>query len=181
MFYEPWPNRHTSQRTPRRWYSLSHKTLFLVAAASARRRSELLALSSKHGLTRLGPRGVRLIPEPQFLAKTHSSSFTPREIFLPTLRESSAVAEDRLWCPVGALSWYIERTEVVRTSDRLFVLPRRPYSVAAKDALSKWLIRLISPHASPDGRVRAHYSRSHSSSRTWFARVPLEDIMKAGA
>ena len=160
---------------------LTHKTVFLVAAASARRRSELQALTTRDGFIRFEQGGVRLLTDPQFLAKNQSSSFTPGDIFLPELKEFSSVAEDKLWCPVRALKWYLERTKVVRTSDKLFVIPRSPYSAAAKDTISKWLIRLISPHASQGENVRAHDIRGHATSKAWFARVPLEDIMKAAA
>ena len=160
---------------------LTSKTLFLIAAASARRRSELHALSTKEGFIRFDPAGVRLLPDPQFLSKNQSASFTPREIYLPALKEMSSVPEDKLWCPVRALRWYLEKTRAVRTSDRLFILPRSPYSAASKDTLSKWLVKVITPHTTPGEGVRAHDIRGHATSKAWFARVPLDDIMRAAA
>ena len=55
---------------------LTHKTLFLVAAASARRRSCLQALSMKPGHIRFEAHGVRLIPDPEFLPKNQTLVIT---------------------------------------------------------------------------------------------------------
>ena len=161
--------------------ALTHKTLFLVAAASARRRSELHALSVKRGFIRFTPAGVHLLPDPSFLAKNQSASFTPKAIFLPSLSSASSIREDRLLCPVRALKWYAHRTKLLRQSSNLFILPRSPYSPASKDTISKWLIRLILPHVQPNEYVRAHDIRAHASSKAWFQGVPLQDIMDAAA
>ena len=161
--------------------ALTHKTLFLVAAASARRRSELHALSVKKGFIRFSPAGVHLLPDPSFLAKNQSASFTPKAIVLPTLSSVSSIREDHLLCPVRALKWYTHRTKHLRGSTALFILPRSPYTPASKDTISKWLIRLILPHVQPNEYVRAHDIRAHASSKAWFQGVPLQDIMDAAA
>ena len=82
---------------------LTRKTLFLVAAASARRRSCLQALSVKPGHIRFENHGVRMVPDPSFLAKTQTLTFVPGDIFIPEISSASSVAEDRKWCPVRAL------------------------------------------------------------------------------
>ena len=160
---------------------LTFKTLFLIAAASARRRGCLHSLTTKPGFIRFDPTGVRLLPDPLFLAKNQSMSFSPGEIFLPSLKGASSIAEDRFCCPVRALKWYLEKTKAVRTSERLFIIPRSPYTPAAKDTISKWISNLIKPFATKDEVVRAHDIRGHSTSKAWFSRVPLEDIMRAAA
>ena len=160
---------------------LTHKTLFLVAAASARRRSCLHALTLKTGFFRIDQAGVRMLPDPSFLAKNQTASFSPEEIFLPTIGNMSSIHEDKKWCPVRALKWYIKRTKTIRQSENLFLLPRRPHSPASKDTISRWIRDLIRPHADQDQQVRAHDVRGHATSRAWFARVPLEDIMRAAA
>ena len=160
---------------------LTFKTLFLIAAASARRGGCLHSLTTKPGFIRFDPTGVRLLPDPLFLAKNQSMSFSPGEIFLPSLKGASSIAEDRFCCPVRALKWYLEKTKAVRTSERLFIIPRSPYTPAAKDTFSKWISNLIKPFATKDEVVRAHDIRGHSTSKAWFSRVPLEDIMRAAA
>ena len=161
--------------------ALTYKTLFLVAAASARRRSEIHALSVKKGFIRFSSAGVFLLPDPAFLAKNFSESYTPGPVFLPSMSSASSVREDRLVCPVRALKWYLEKTKNLRTSEALFILPRSPYSRVSKDTISRWLVRIILPFADPGERIRAHDVRAHSSSLAWFRGVSLQDILKAAA
>ena len=159
--------------------NLTHKTLFLVATASARRRSCLQALSIKPGYLRWEPNGVRLVPDPEFLPKNQTLDFVPGDIFIPRIESLSSVAEDRKWCPVRALKWYVKRTESCRQSSRLFVLPRAPFTAASRDTISRWLVDIIAPHAT--GAVRAHQVRGQAASKALFAGVPVQDILKAAA
>ena len=158
---------------------LTRKTLFLVAVATARRRSCLQALSVKPGHIRFEHHGVRLVPDPAFIAKNQTLDFLPGDLFIPEIASASSVREDRKWCPVRALKWYLHRTKGIRASDRLFVLPRRPHSAASRDTISRWLSEVISPHAAE--RVRAHEVRGQAASRALFAGVPIEDILRAAA
>lgn len=161
--------------------ALTKKTLFLVAVASARRRSCLHALSVKPGFMRFDDKGVRLIPNPEFRAKNQTQDFTPGSIFLPRIDSLSSVPEDRAWCPVRALRWYTKRTKHLRSSDQLFVLPKRPHTPAHKDTISRWIGELITPHLLPGERATAHDVRGHAASRAWYHGVPLLDIVEAGA
>ncbi|PIK35057.1 hypothetical protein BSL78_28123 [Apostichopus japonicus] len=113
--------------------SLTKKTLFLIALASARRRSCLHALSTKQNHIRFENHGVRMVPDPAFLAKNQVLSFLPGDIFIPEIKSLSSIAEDKLWCPVRALKWYLNKTQHLRgTTTTLFILPRAPYSAASK-------------------------------------------------
>ncbi|KAJ8025959.1 Ribonuclease H2 subunit A [Holothuria leucospilota] len=136
--------------------ALTKKTIFLVAAASSRRRSEIHALSVKPGFIRFTPDGVHLLPNPSFLAKNQSESFSPDHIFLPSMSTTSSVREDRFICPVRALKWYIEKTKSIRKSDALFLIPRSPYTPASKDTISRWLVEIIAPFAALDDSPKAH-------------------------
>lgn len=160
---------------------LTHKTLFLLAAASARRRSELHALTTKRGFIRFSHNGVYLIPDPTFLTKNETASFSPGEIYLPNISSASSIREDRKICPVRALRWYIEKTKNIRSSERLFLIPRSPYNPASKDTLSRWIVNLITPHIDNDDPVHAHQLRAHATSKAWFNGVSLSDILKAAA
>ena len=53
--------------------------------------------------------GVRLIPTPSFLAKNQSASSKPVELFIKPLTDFSP--DDKVWCPVRALKWYLDRTK----------------------------------------------------------------------
>ena len=158
---------------------LTHKTLFLVAVASARRRSCLQALSTKPGHLRFENHGVRFIPDIAFLPKNQTLLFIPGDIFIPELKTMSSIPEDRFWCPVRALKWYLKRTEKLRSTSRLFIIPSTPYGAASRDTISRWLVEVISPHA--QGGVRAHEVRGQAASRALFAGVDLQDILKAAA
>ena len=158
---------------------LTRKTLFLVAAATGRRRSCLQALTVKPGHIRFEGHGVRLIPDPEFLPKNQTLDFLPGDLFIPEIASASSVREDRKWCPVRALKWYLHRTKDIRTSQRLFVLPRSPFTAATKDTISRWLTEVIKPHA--QGRVWAHEVRGQAASKALFAGVPIEDILRAAA
>ena len=160
---------------------LTHKTLFLIAAASARRRSELHALTTKKGFIRFSQAGVFLIPDPSFLTKNETVSFSPGEIYLPNISSLSSIHEDKRVCPVRALKWYLERTKSIRSSDRLFLIPRSPFNPASKDTLSRWIVNLISPHASNDESIHAHQLRAHATSTAWFKGVSLDNILRAAA
>ena len=133
---------------------LTHKTLFLVAVASARRRSCLQALSVKPGHIRFENHGVRFVPDHRFLPKNQTLDFIPGDIFIPELKTMSSIPEDKYWCPVRSLRWYLNRTENIRSSSNLFIIPSSPYGAASRDTISRWLVEVISPHA--QGRVTAH-------------------------
>ena len=72
-------------------HQLTVKTAFLIAAASARRQSEIHALSLEPGHIRWEPGGVRLIPHVEFLTKNQSANFSPPDIFIPSLTAFSSV------------------------------------------------------------------------------------------
>ena len=85
---------------------LSVKAAFLVAIASGHRVSTLHALSIEQGHVRWEPKKVRLVPRAVFIAKNQSPASQPVEIFLPSISSFSSVEEDKVWCPVRALTWY---------------------------------------------------------------------------
>ncbi|XP_071846033.1 uncharacterized protein [Apostichopus japonicus] len=157
------------------------KTLFLVAAASARRRSCLHALSTAQGHIRFDSRGVRLVPDPRFLTKNQTLAFIPGDIFLPKLSLASDTAEAKLWCLVRALKWYLHRTKDLRFSQALFILPTSPHSAASKETISRWLVQAIRLHAETDQPIRAHDIRGLAASKALFQGVPVDDILRAAS
>lgn len=162
--------------------SLEHltvKTLFLVAAVTPRRRSCIQALTTKPGHIRFEPHGVRLVPDLDFLPKNQTLDFVPGDLFIPTMSSGSSITEDKVWCPVRSLKWHLHRTESLRQSQRLFILPRRTHSPASKTTISRLLVDLVAPHAL--SRPRAHDIRGLATSRALFAGANLSDILKAGA
>ncbi|XP_071819387.1 uncharacterized protein [Apostichopus japonicus] len=161
--------------------ALSKKTLFLITLASARRRSCLHALPTKQNHIRFENHG-RMVPDPSFIPKNQVLSFLPGDIFIPEIKTPSSVAEDKLWGPVRALKWYLNKTQPLRgTTMSLFILPRAPFSTVSKDTLSRWLMEIIRPFAVGTTLTRAHDIRGKAASTALFAGVPIEVILKAAA
>ena len=163
---------------------LSIKVVFLLAVATSRRRSELHSLSVAMGHIRWEPGGVRLVPVLGFLTKNQSESFMPPDIFVPDIKSFSAVADDKLWCPVRALKWYISRTASLRAGHKqLFITTTSPFRPASRDTIARWIVTAIRsvPGGWPaaNGPIRAHDVRGVSSSWAFFKGVPLGDITQA--
>ena len=70
---------------------LSIKAAFLLAITSGNRVSTLHALSIEPGHVRWEPKGVRLVPRADFIAKNQSPASQPVEIFLPSISSFSSV------------------------------------------------------------------------------------------
>ena len=88
---------------------LTKKTLFLLSLATAKRVSELQALS--HKVTRVGG-DLSLAYLPGFVAKTESESNPlPRHFLLKSLKDFVGnLEEESLLCPVRALKFYLNAT-----------------------------------------------------------------------
>ena len=164
---------------------LSVKLAFLLAVATVRRRSELHALTIQPGHIRWEPGGVRLIPDHSFLTKNQTPSFAPPDIFVPTIKSFSSIPEDKLWCPVRALKWYIDRTKTLRGNcHKLFITTTRPYRPASKDTVSRWIVTAIRSTIdgwpnSPGQTPHAHDVRAVSASWAFFRGVPMREILQA--
>ena len=166
---------------------LSVKTVFLLATATARRRSELHALSVEPGHIRWEPSGVRLVPRQGFLTKNQSPSFLPPPIFVPDLKSFSSVPQDKLWCPVRALKWYLAQTKPLRgDTTQLFISTNKPHKAVSADSISRWIVTAIQASIKdwpkvPDIRVNAHDTRAMTTSWAYFKGVPIQDILQAAA
>ena len=103
---------------PLKWQTL--KCLFLLALASARRRSYLHALSIAPGRC-VFARGntqrqlvVSLLPEPGFLAKNQLPTQAPEWITVPGIAHLNPTEPERMLCPVRQLKLYIRDSERIR-------------------------------------------------------------------
>lgn len=148
-------------------------------ATSPARRSELHVLTTRNGFIPFSHNGIFLLPDPSFLTKNETAYFTPGKTYLPSIALTFSITEDRKVYPGRALKWYLERTQKIRSSEKLFLIPRCPYRPVSKDTLFRWIVSLISPHANNSEAIHAHYLRAHASSKAWFDGVGLSDILKA--
>ena len=115
---------------------LTHKTLFLVALATAKRVGELQALSRIVSFSSAAA-GLSYVPE--HLAKMETAVRPlPRTFSIQSLGDFAAsLHEDLLLCPVRSLSEYVARTSrFVNWPRRLFVSPRCPSRAMSKNGIS---------------------------------------------
>ena len=112
---------------PLKWRTL--KCLFLLALASARRRSYLHALSIAPGRC-VFARGntqrqlvVSLLPEPGFLAKNQLPTQAPEWITVPGIAHLNPTEPERMLCPVRQLKLYIRDSESIRGGRQRMFIP----------------------------------------------------------
>ena len=167
--------------------SLTLKTLFLLALATAKRVGELQALSSI--VTFVGADAC-LSYIPQFVAKSESLTHSiPRSLVKSLADFAAGLDTDLLLCPVRALRLYLLRARSLSPGrHRLFVSSRRPSRAMSKNAVSFFLREVISAAAAARpqvGSLRAHEVRSVSTSvafhRNWSVTSVLESATWASS
>ena len=90
---------------------------------------------------------------------------------MSSLSSFSSVSEDKVWCPVRALRWYLDKVRSNRTSPSLFVTHIEPFSSAFRSTFARWIVECIKfagAVALLSDHVRAHDTRSVSSSWALF-------------
>lgn len=171
---------------------LSCKTAFLLAIVSAKRVSELHALSVSPSCLRWHPdgSGVTLWPNTAFVPKVVSRVHSNRPLTLARFQPQSGAPgqASELLCPVRALEAYVAATAGMRRSDQLFLCYGGPKvgCPLSKQRLSHWIVDVIchayraGGHSLPVG-LRAHSTRSVSTSWAVMRGVSLETICAAAS
>ncbi|KAL8597793.1 hypothetical protein ACOMHN_004908 [Nucella lapillus] len=168
---------------------LSFKTVFLVALASGRRRSEIHALSGLSQDVGFHPDGsvsLRFLPE--FLAKNQTSgSPSPAIIIRPLSTIVDKGEPDITLCPVRAVKYYWDRTRSLRTTQRRFFISLR--AGRSKDisaaTISRWISQTIrsaytQAHLDVSSvQPRAHEVRSIATSAAFQYSLSLRDVLEA--
>ena len=186
--------------------SLTMKTLFLLALATARRVGELQAVSAS---VSFAGEDVFLSYLPEFRAKSESAARPlPRSFPVRSLRDFVGdLPEELLLCPVRSLRLYLERTSSLSPRPRsLFVSPRCPSRPLSKNALSFFIRAVIagasasssssssrSPVPSSSGpsssggsragasRFRAHGVRAVAASTAFARNTSLSAVLEAAS
>ena len=117
-----------------------------------------------------------------FIAKNQTHRSPLVEIFLFSLSSFSSMSEDKVWCLVRALRWYIDKMKPKRTSSSLFVTTIEPFRAASKATVARWIAECIKSAGSDvllSDRVRAHDTRFISSSWALFIGASLQEIQAA--
>ena len=173
---------------PLKWRTL--KCLFLLALASARRRSYLHALSIAPGRC-VFARGntqrqlvVSLLPEPGFLAKNQLPTQAPEWITVPGIAHLNPAEPERMLCPVRQLKLYIRDSESIRGGrQRMFLHWNRSIRDIMRSHISRWIVETVKEaYTQADrqfDRVTAHEVRALSASWAYNCQVALPDILAA--
>lgn len=168
---------------------LSFKVLFLVAITSARRISELAALSMRRDLCIFHRDRVVLRLDPAFLPKVNSTFHRCQELVLPDFCPRPAHRLEHTWHTLDvrrALKVYLSRTAPLRKTEALFVtfLPASIGSKASSSTLGRWLRATIATAYRQlglpvPGHITAHSTRSAATSAAWSTQASLEEICRA--
>lgn len=159
---------------------LTFKTVFLLALASGRRRSEIHALS--YSEVQFSEDLVSLDTFPGFLAKNQLPSVLSSPILIPSLKGQDV---NLLLCPVRALKIYLARVLPIRKNRRrLFISHMESYEKEiSADSISRWIVQTIKlAYISKNlqaSNVNAHEVRAWASSWAWSNKIPLDDVLKA--
>ena len=175
---------------PLEWRTL--KCVFLLALASARRRSYLHTLSIAPGRC-VFARGntqrqlvVSLLPEPGFLAKNQLPTQAPEWITVPGIAHLNPTEPEKMLCPVRQLKLYIRDSQRIwgAVSSRwLFIHWNRSIRDIMRSHISRWIVETVKEaYTQADrqyDRVTAHEVRALSASWAYNCQVALPDILAA--
>ena len=162
--------------------ALTKKSLFLVSLATAKRVSEIQALSKT-----VAASGNDLVVSflPHFIAKTERvDAPVPRSFRVLSLREFEGdLEEGSLLCPVRALNIYLRRTSSVVVRASLFVSPRSPSRPISKNAVLYFLREVISEAGAVRQDVaaplHAHSVRGVATSVSFLRNWPISKVLEA--
>ena len=170
---------------------LSFKTILLLALTTAKRVSDLHALSVSPECMRFGNDGRKVLLKPNlaFVPKNRVVIHEPVELVAFHPPPFTGVEDERLHrlCPVRALKLYCERTRTMRTSSQLFVSygqSKNTRKAVAKPTLSRWIVEAIklaydcAKVPVPEG-LRAHGTRGVSTSWAAARGVSVQEICTA--
>lgn len=173
---------------------LSLKTALLLALVTAKRVSDLHALSVSPSCLQFAPglTKVSFRPNPAFVPKVMESAYrcpaTELAAFHPPPFSSPEDQKLNALCPVRALQVYVERTAGFRTCDQLFVSWATPHigKPLSRQRLSHWIVEAISVAYSsrglqPPRGLRAHSTRGMATSWALFRGVSVQDICSAAS
>ena len=167
---------------------LTWKTVFLLTLASAKRRSEIHALSVDDNHLRFNADdSVTLTCEPGFLAKNQLPSVASSPFTIPSLSQTCGNADaDRLLCPIRALKFYLQRVKAKRLGRKRLFLPLIGRGNISAASISRWIASVIrfayaslSDAQLPMFHLRPHELRALSSSWAYANHIPLDDVLRA--
>ena len=172
---------------------LTFKTVFLMALASGKRRSEIHAWVFKNIRNQADWSTVSMYPSPSFLSKNQLARDGPNSVapvvipaLAPTLDRS--LREDRTLCPVRALRYYTDGTSHLRQNKELvFVSFKKGFDKdISPSTISSWIKQTVvfcyeqsDQEAQNLHRVKAHDVRAFAASKAFHSGMSLEQLLSA--
>ena len=165
---------------------LTLKTVFLLALASGKRRSEIHAWVTNKVLNLGQWEKVALFPSSEFIAQlAGEGSQSVSSVTIPALTTivDKQFTEDRTLCLVRALRYYLDRTQDLRGSrSLLFIFFKKGHTSDIRPAtLSSWLkqtILLCYKQADQQAldlvQVKAHDIRAFTASKAFYSGVSVD-------
>lgn len=167
---------------------LRMKVIFLVTVTSARRVSEIGALSIKNYLCVFRKETVVLTTDPILLPKVSSEFHRSQEISLPSFCTKPKHTKEKLWHTLDvrrALKTFIIRTESIRNTDCLFInispnLGKRMSKATLSRTLKLCIIEAYRALKKdiPSG-ITVYSIRSTSTNAVLINRASVEEICRA--
>ena len=173
---------------------LTLKTVFLLAMASAGRRSELQVLRFDQNYIQFKPKGagVTLYFSPEFMRKNQKPNQVNDPWYIPAVPTGKSVFGAPN-CPVRALHYYhrhlTEHPELGKDKHRLLV-PIKDNNAGKElsaSTISSWICTtIVDAHAAIQnsrklsGSVKAHEVRAVATSLQLSNKVDLHSVMEAG-
>ena len=162
---------------------VTYKTVLLLAITSFRRCSDLQSLKIGEGSVNVTSQGITFIRHG--LSKTDRPNHISPTVFIP------AYTSNKKLDPRRTLKVYLERTHDLRLEEDghlsdLFISYVRPYKPVTTQTISKWLVAVIEcaykeqKKSLDSKRLRAHSTRSVSSSWALFKGASMKSILEAG-
>ena len=173
---------------------LTLKTVFLLAMASAGRRSELHALRFDKNYIQFKPKGagVTLYFSPEFMRKNQKPNQVNDPWYIPAI-PTGKPEFGAPNCPVRALRYYhryLTEHPDLRKDRRCLFVPIKDNNASKElsaSSISRWICTtIVDSHAAIQdsknlsGSVKAHEVRAVATSLQLFNKVDLHSVMKAG-
>ena len=158
-----------------KWVSL--KTAFLIALATAGRKSDISKLGcfEPHIRYEKNPVGIRFVP--RTLRKQDRVGHAFKDVFV------SSFPEDRLLDPVRAIKLYLKRVQARRGNLKSLLVTYGAGEVKSptQQTIGHWVVDAIKEayEGSTPGHVKAHSTRSVSTTVALLKGVSLENILRA--
>ena len=151
--------------------TLGTKTAALILLATACRKYELKSIDLNHMTFHQDLIQIKLVTLPKNFTKDRPD---------PEICELKILANphDQQLCPVFHIKKYMECTQNIRNTTRLFITSTPPFTAISKDRLGKWvktLLKEMPTHLQPGQSFQS--PRSAVSSALFNKGVPLDTIL----